>query len=660
MNYIFSNVYKFAEEKDFVKALDNIDFHDGDTLIFLNKAVPLDHASNFFQRFNIISLHRIHIASTGDIKWFGEEEMLRRMDEYRHNKTDSQVPPSDNRCISMFYLDNAGVVKDRNGNVFWNIGIEDYPVGKMPTTGFYAYNFALQCLKGGVTLVNFYGSQDGSTNKWNGHDWDYEELVLKNVPHRISISPPNWKPSDADIKREATGSVKTVPWRDMGEADITSLWRKTWGEKLTLANVEIPKVSVVMPVYNSESYLSEALASVLLQKAILEVELICIDDGSSDNSAAILGFWENSDPRLKVIRQENQGPGVARNVGLGVAKGEYICFLDADDRFSSDVRLDKFWKRAVDDNLDILVCGSNQMLESGTVLQKAYLNESLVPVNRVFGPESLGNDLYQLTPQNPWSKLYRRKFLTDRELSFPPLRRSEDFAFVQLAYTLAKRIGVENAPLVDHRIGIEKSCEATKDDTPLLFFEGEKSFRVSLMRHRLLDKFKIPADISLVRRLSYNLGAVRRFDSFIMISEKASAVYKALKRDVVAAMPSYIANSVGILDQIVDSENNLGRLAELYIQLRIKSADRTEVVKRELLKNTLNAALMVRDAALKERDTLKKTLAATREVRDNALKERDLLRATLAEVRGVRDAAHMELSAIKDAYGKIAAICAET
>jgi hypothetical protein len=140
-----------------------------------------------------------------------------------------------------------------------------------------------------------------------------------------------------------------------------------------------------------------------------------------------------------------------------------------------------------------------------------------------------------------------------------------------LAYTLAKRIGVENAPLVDHRIGIETSCEATKDDTPLLFFEGEKSFRVSLMRHRLLDKFKIPADISLVRRLSYNLGAVRRFDSFLMIAEKASAVYKALKRDVVAAMPSYMANSVGILDQIVDSENNLGRLAELYIQLRMKA-----------------------------------------------------------------------------------------
>lgn len=447
-----------------------------------------------------------------------------------------------------------------------------------------------------------------------------------------------------------------VPWRDMGEADITSLWRKTWGEKLTLANVEIPKVSVVMPVYNSESYLSEALASVLLQKAIPEVEVICIDDGSSDNSAAILGFWENSDPRLKVIRQENQGPGVARNVGLGVAKGEYICFLDADDRFSSDVRLDKFWKRAVDDNLDILVCGSNQMLESGTVLQKAYLNESLVPVNRVFGPESLGNDLYQLTPQSPWSKLYRRKFLMERKLSFPPLRRSEDFAFVQLAYTLAKRIGVEKTPLVDHRIEVESSCEATKDDTPLLFFEGENLFRALLKRRRLLDKFKIPADISLVRRLSYNLGAVRRFDSFLMIVEKASAVYKSLKRDVSAAMPSYMANSVEILEKIIDSENNLGRLAELFIELRVKSADRAESVRRESLKNMLNAALTVRDAALKERDTLKKTLTAVREVRDKALKERDSLRTMLAKVRKVRDAALRERDMLKKALDATRAV----
>ena len=213
MNYIFSNVYKFAKEEDFINALEKVGLQDSDTMIFLNQAVPLDHAAVFFSRFNIISLHRINIVQAGEVKWFGEEEMLKRIDEYSKDESLSIVR------IKMFYLDNVGVVKDKNGNVVWHISVNDYPKGKMPTTGFYAYNFAQQCLKGGVTLVNFYGSQDNFTGKWDGHDWKYEETVLKKVSPKLLISDSDSRKFNVNIKRELSELEKVKLALDRARAD---------------------------------------------------------------------------------------------------------------------------------------------------------------------------------------------------------------------------------------------------------------------------------------------------------------------------------------------------------------------------------------------------------------------------------------------------------
>ena len=90
------------------------------------------------------------------------------------------------------------------------------------------------------------------------------------------------------------------------------------------------KISVIIPVYNAEKYLAECLDSVLTQ-TFEDWEALCINDGSSDKSAQILSVYAQKDNRIKVITQENKGPPTTRNVGLKQAKGEYVCFLDADD-----------------------------------------------------------------------------------------------------------------------------------------------------------------------------------------------------------------------------------------------------------------------------------------------------------------------------------------
>ena len=93
----------------------------------------------------------------------------------------------------------------------------------------------------------------------------------------------------------------------------------------------MPEISVIIPVYNTEKYLSECLDSVLAQ-TFKDIEIICVNDGSSDNSGRILEEYTKRDTRIKVITQSNQGLSAARNAGLDEAKGEWIAFLDSDDR----------------------------------------------------------------------------------------------------------------------------------------------------------------------------------------------------------------------------------------------------------------------------------------------------------------------------------------
>ena len=89
-----------------------------------------------------------------------------------------------------------------------------------------------------------------------------------------------------------------------------------------------PKVSVVIPIYNAAEFLEECLDSVL-QQSLTDIEVICVDDGSPDNSLEILKKYEKQDARLRIISQPNQGAGAARNNGMANAKGEYLCFLDS-------------------------------------------------------------------------------------------------------------------------------------------------------------------------------------------------------------------------------------------------------------------------------------------------------------------------------------------
>jgi glycosyltransferase involved in cell wall biosynthesis len=118
---------------------------------------------------------------------------------------------------------------------------------------------------------------------------------------------------------------------------------------------QIPKISVIVTVYNTEQYLEKCLQS-LIDQTIEEIEIIVVNDGSCDNAQAVIDNFAREYPgKIKSLRQENKGLGPARNFGLEHAGGEYIGFVDSDDWVRSDMFL-QMYKKAIESDSDIVIC----------------------------------------------------------------------------------------------------------------------------------------------------------------------------------------------------------------------------------------------------------------------------------------------------------------
>lgn len=128
-----------------------------------------------------------------------------------------------------------------------------------------------------------------------------------------------------------------------------------------------PKVSVIIPVYNVDPYLRECLESVVNQ-TLLDIEIICVNDGSTDNSPAILEEYRAKDSRITVFTQENRGLSAARNRGMDLARGEYIYFIDSDDYVEPET-LERTVHIAEADDLDAVVFRFKQFAESEELLK---------------------------------------------------------------------------------------------------------------------------------------------------------------------------------------------------------------------------------------------------------------------------------------------------
>ena len=220
-----------------------------------------------------------------------------------------------------------------------------------------------------------------------------------------------------------------------------------------MMNADLVKVSVVMPIYNAENYLRPAIDSVLDQ-TLREIELICVDDGSTDHSLEIIKEYQKSDARVRIITENNAGPSAARNKGLARARGEFVVFLDADD-FSELTMLERLYEVSVRDELDIAITrydiysNRKSKFESNIPSDHGDIFSDGAVVSKNVYP----NYILQCTTSYVWNKMWRRSFLAEKELQFDPdLRVFEDTYFVVTALSLADRVGKVSDVLTHHRV----------------------------------------------------------------------------------------------------------------------------------------------------------------------------------------------------------------
>ena len=226
------------------------------------------------------------------------------------------------------------------------------------------------------------------------------------------------------------------------------------------------KVSVIMPVYNAEKHLRQCLDSVVNQ-TLQEIEIICVDDGSTDSSPAILAEYAAADSRFQVCHQQNLYAGVARNNGMRHASGKYLAFWDSDDYFYPEA-LEKMYAKAEEDQADICLCDANQYYE-GIGFETTggmYLVHKHLPAETPFSRKSCPDVILNVINAAPWTKLFRRSFVAETGLLFQPVRNGNDVYFVECMLALAEAVTYVDEPLLCYRRNQSDSLVGTLSSAP--------------------------------------------------------------------------------------------------------------------------------------------------------------------------------------------------
>ena len=311
-----------------------------------------------------------------------------------------------------------------------------------------------------------------------------------------------------------------------------------------------PLVSIIMPVYNVENYIEQGIDS-LLQQSVKNIEIIAVDDGSTDRSLMILQQYERNDKRVKVFSQKNQYAGAARNLGLSKATGEYVLFLDSDDFFEKTL-IEDAYSVAKANHADILLFGARYYdNETGEYREgKSFIKEHLSPLKQPFSYKECPRYLYQLTTACPWTKIFRREFLLESGLKFQHLRNSNDVFLIYSSLALAKKIVTFNKTLVNYRVGLSTNLQATKKKAPLCFYEAFKAWHDQLIARGIFETVKQSYVNAALEGCLYNLRSNGDTEAKRFVFEKLKDEIFA-ELEVTGFEPDYYYNQKNYSDMLL-------------------------------------------------------------------------------------------------------------
>lgn len=223
-----------------------------------------------------------------------------------------------------------------------------------------------------------------------------------------------------------------------------------------------PLISVVIPVYNKERYIDRCLKS-LQEQTYKKIEMICIDDGSTDASYSICKKNAIDDKRIKVYTQKNRGAAESRNRGLELSLGDYLIFLDADDSFDSKM-IEHAYNKILMYDADVVVWGYREIhVDFGEDNGEKILDiDEILPKDEVIEAQSIDFNIVERARTVPWNKMVKRKLIQENFIKFQNLPSENDVFFSNAVVLCANRIVFVAEALVNYYCGLAGSISESR------------------------------------------------------------------------------------------------------------------------------------------------------------------------------------------------------
>ncbi len=280
------------------------------------------------------------------------------------------------------------------------------------------------------------------------------------------------------------------------------------------------KVSVILPVYNVSEFLPQCLDSVTKQ-TLHEIEIICVNDGSTDHSLSILEDYARKDERFVILTQKNQGAGAARNTGLEVAQGKYISLVDPDD-FIELTMLEKLYKRAEATEAELVVMNTREYHNRLKIFRDCAYGNALpfMPKEEVVTYRDVDLAFYPFCIWAPWNKFYLRSFLQREQHKFQNIYRKDGLYFSHLSFFLAKKVSILNEVLYNYRVGMKHNSTSTDFAYPLDVYTALSATIAKLKELEVSKEVMLRYQRMSMNLLLHALETYSNFDSFDKLYQK--------------------------------------------------------------------------------------------------------------------------------------------
>lgn len=352
------------------------------------------------------------------------------------------------------------------------------------------------------------------------------------------------------------------------------------------------KVSVVIPVFNTESYLRQCLDSVVCQ-TLKEIEVICVDDGSTDSSPAILAEYAAKDPRVKVITRPKTNAGAARNAGMAIATGEYLGFVDSDD-WCELTLFEKAYAKAKTTGAEIVLWrympyNTNTARDSSSPVLPVEFRRERALLDYNFAP---------------WNRLVKAGLVRDNAIDFQELPRFNDICFGSLVLLTAAKVDLLDEVLYHYRVGQTSNLQSNNAATPDAVIDAWHRTIDACVERGFAQESRAQLATASLNSIFYTMQTIN--------DEAAYAGFWHRIRRLLAEDPFF--------GKISDEEIGNVRSAEMRRQFLESSTPMTFLVRQQKLNRESFASLW------HEKTRLKKELDECWEVRRKLWNDRNRLR----------------------------------